>query len=935
MKTQRRLWFGLSLMLILGLLAGMLAFTPTQQVAAAQSAPDDLPEDALVIPGEIVVAYPVGTSVKSTRAQATALAGEVGAQVAQIYAHLALLSVDPGADVEALADQINAMAGGGIAQPNYVYRIPTPIVTASLPATNVRQEITAEGDPEGVTWEELVTKLQKVRKRGRVQSVPIVPDDGEYAWGWDSIQADYIWDDKSASPVVCLPDTGVDYKHPDLKGKVIKGYDFYNMDKMPEDSNGHGTHLAGIISANMNNGEDTAVGVSNSKILAVKVAGSGGWGSTYTLAAGVYYCSNNKAVKVINVSMGSHHPDGVVYDSLDYAINTKAKLVVAAAGNDMRSAIMDWAHDDHPDWRNHPAFYPAGWADSNVGWDDDGWVAYNRDNNLNTADNDIYQGLISVGATRHENGHEDGSDFWQWVDTNEDDVMDEGENYNYDTHCLTWFSNYGRWVNMTAPGQGIYSTTPVSNPFAMNYYEGMNSGYDWMDGTSQAAAFVSGAAARVWSLDKYQTNADIKTRLVETGHDPADFYGSDHFAVDEIVTDPWTAYSDYDNNWIVGDEDDPNDDYLIMPYCYPTASEDGDGNPNPYGAAEDMSGARILNVAAAMDRFRVYAQVRDAFTGMPLEGAKVQVKLDGKVVDKVVVKSDQDEFFSVIFNNLPYRDGGVYQYQVSAKGYTAGYQTYHEFTLDALDPDGPVQGSGMVEQYGNVSVPESNANLHAVLDWTSIPWIPEIQEANLDLYLWLPQGWPPSSSDPNGAVINRGRLFDEYQPAYDLYPEPHPWAGWNGNAGEGTLLDPPLFTDDPDWNSEYAQHNFERWGDDRAPTESITIRTQKGLPWYTGDYTFMVTDYSASYPDGGFGYEPDRLEIGGGEFVYPVVRLWMKGKLLTTVRLDETVVDPRCYDDGVNADFWKALTVNGSTYTVSQECGTAELFGEGDSIFPY
>ena len=64
MKTQRRLWFGLSLMLILGLVAGLLAFTPTQQVSAAQNVPDDLPEDAIVIPGEIVVAFPAGTSAE-------------------------------------------------------------------------------------------------------------------------------------------------------------------------------------------------------------------------------------------------------------------------------------------------------------------------------------------------------------------------------------------------------------------------------------------------------------------------------------------------------------------------------------------------------------------------------------------------------------------------------------------------------------------------------------------------------------------------------------------------------------------------------------------------------------------------------------------------------------------------------------------------------
>jgi len=118
-----------------------------------------------------------------------------------------------------------------------------------------------------------------------------------------------------------------------------------------------------------------------------------------------------------------------------------------------------------------------------------------------------------------------------------------------------------------------------------------------------------------------------------------------------------------------------------------------------------------------------------------------------------------------------------------------------------------------------------------------------------------------------------------------------------------------MYTNKPDLGP-YAQHIFERGGDARASTETFTIRTNRGLPWYPDDYTFMMEDYSANYLDGGFGDEPDRLNIASNSFVFPTVRLWMKGKLLAIVRLDSNSVDPKCYDDGVDADFWKALTVN-------------------------
>ena len=71
--------------------------------------------------------------------------------------------------------------------------------------------------------------------------------------------------------VVSIIDTGIDLNHPDLEGKIIGGYDFVDNDEMPEDVNGHGTQVAGIIVANGN-----LKGIApNSKILMYKVSEDG------------------------------------------------------------------------------------------------------------------------------------------------------------------------------------------------------------------------------------------------------------------------------------------------------------------------------------------------------------------------------------------------------------------------------------------------------------------------------------------------------------------------------------------------------------------------------------------------------------------------------------------------------------------------------------
>lgn len=52
----------------------------------------------------------------------------------------------------------------------------------------------------------------------------------------------------------------------------------------------------------------------------------------------------------------------------------------------------------------------------------------------------------------------------------------------------TDFANYGKWISFAAPGEGIYSTFPIS-------------GYAWWSGTSMAVPFVAGQAALISSLD--------------------------------------------------------------------------------------------------------------------------------------------------------------------------------------------------------------------------------------------------------------------------------------------------------------------------------------------------------------------------------------------------------------------------------------------------
>jgi thermitase len=153
-----------------------------------------------------------------------------------------------------------------------------------------------------------------------------------YQWGIFDIGANWIPLQTATPPIIAVIDTGVDYTHPDLIGKVIKGYDFANGDNDPMDDHGHGTHVAGIAAARSNNGIGIA-GVSwKASILAVKVLNSQGWGTVFDIALGIKYAADYPNVKVINMSLGGPYSP-TEEDAVEYAVNTKGILLVAAAGN--------------------------------------------------------------------------------------------------------------------------------------------------------------------------------------------------------------------------------------------------------------------------------------------------------------------------------------------------------------------------------------------------------------------------------------------------------------------------------------------------------------------------------------------------------------------------------------------------------------------------
>jgi thermitase len=84
------------------------------------------------------------------------------------------------------------------------------------------------------------------------------------------------------------------------------------------------------------------------------------------------------------------------------------------------------------------------------------------------------------------------------------------------------FSNYGDWIELSAPGLQVYSTTPTYNVTLNNPRYGVPMNYAYLSGTSMACPHVAGVAALVWSLFPNKSRDWVRLWLRATADDLGD-----------------------------------------------------------------------------------------------------------------------------------------------------------------------------------------------------------------------------------------------------------------------------------------------------------------------------------------------------------------------------------------------------------------------------
>lgn len=174
---------------------------------------------------------------------------------------------------------------------------------------------------------------------------PNDPQFGLNQWGPQAIRAPEAWDYTrgSTQAAVCVIDSGIRRDHEDIGAARWLGWrDFVSGSATPSDPHGHGTRVAGVAAATINNGVGIA-GIGNVGIYGVRIADASWTTTTDRVAFGISWCADNTIQRtIINMSFGSTsaYPTHV-HDAIKHAHNS-GRLLVASSGNDSCSNCIRW-----------------------------------------------------------------------------------------------------------------------------------------------------------------------------------------------------------------------------------------------------------------------------------------------------------------------------------------------------------------------------------------------------------------------------------------------------------------------------------------------------------------------------------------------------------------------------------------------------------------
>jgi subtilisin family serine protease len=245
---------------------------------------------------------------------------------------------------------------------------------------------------------------------------------------------------------IAIIDTGVDIDHPDLN--------VYRYVYCSPNSDGHGTHVAGIAAARDNN--TGVVGVApGARIWGIRVTQQDGSTSTLEVIAAIdYVAANSSQIEVANISLGLSGSSNTFDQALANTVAAGVTIVVSA-GNEALD-VSEVSPAGHPD-------------------------------------------VITVSALADFDGEPGGLLNQGFIFTGPDPDCTENQDDSF-----ACFSNFGSGVDIMAPGTRIKSTY-------------LNGGTATLHGTSMSSPHVAGAAAIYLVNNPGALPATVKAALIASG----------------------------------------------------------------------------------------------------------------------------------------------------------------------------------------------------------------------------------------------------------------------------------------------------------------------------------------------------------------------------------------------------------------------------------